>query len=144
MSMRDDRSDLTDELVIETGGWSARYARVALVVVDGDIAVVLVDGNGDGAELELEAWHRGEGGWEGDASSGSPGGGTLGSTWSGGAQWCMAGRSVPGEVTVVRFKNEDYRCEANHLGFWGFVRQTDDLVRDERPTIITQGTDKAE
>jgi hypothetical protein len=136
MTMRDDRSDLTDELVVETGGWNERYAQVVLIVVDGDVAVVLVDGNGDGVELELEAWHRGDGGWEGDASSGSRGGGTLGSTWSGGAQWCMAGKSVPGGIAVVRFRDEDYQCEANRLGFWGFVQETNDLESDQRPIVL--------
>jgi hypothetical protein len=140
--MRDDRSDLTDELVVEKGGWHERYARVVLTVVDGDVAVVVVDGNGDGSALEIEAWHRGGHGWEGGGASGFGGGSILGSLWDGGGQWCMAGESVPGGITVVRFRSEDYQCEANHLGFWGFVHSTDELGSD-RPGIVRQSDEKS-
>jgi hypothetical protein len=47
---------LTEDYVIQNGGWSRQYARVRLIVQDGDVAMALVDGNGDGAEYEIEAW----------------------------------------------------------------------------------------
>jgi hypothetical protein len=50
--------ELTEELIIASGGWHPRYARVLLIQQIGDQAIVLVDGNGDGAEVESERWSR--------------------------------------------------------------------------------------
>ena len=47
---------LSAQTVIESGGWHPRYARVLLILQLGDEALVLVDGNGDGAEVESEQW----------------------------------------------------------------------------------------
>lgn len=56
-------SDLTEAVVIADGGWHARYARVLLIQQFEDEAVVLVDGNGDGGEIEDERWYRDGGRW---------------------------------------------------------------------------------
>jgi hypothetical protein len=59
------------ETIIRTGGWHPRYARVLLVEHEGERALALVDGNGDGAELELEYWFRdADGAWQGGSTSG--------------------------------------------------------------------------
>lgn len=63
-------SELTEAAVIADGGWHSRYARVLLVHQFGDQAIVLVDGNGDGAEVEYEHWFLGSGGWVGGSSQG--------------------------------------------------------------------------
>jgi hypothetical protein len=47
---------LTPEEVIARGSWDPRYARVLAIASDQDYGFALVDGNGDGAELEAEAW----------------------------------------------------------------------------------------
>ncbi len=134
---KDGGPELTAELVIELGGWHRLFARVMLIVVDGDVALSLVDGNGDGGELEIEAWHRGPTGWEASASSGFGHGSTQGSVWGeGAAQWCIAGYGVPGETTVVRFRGDDHECRANPSGLWGFVRQTADIA-GYQPEIVT-------
>ncbi|MDA8061582.1 MAG: hypothetical protein M0T80_03945 [Actinomycetota bacterium] len=63
--------ELSEREVIAAGGWHPRYARVLATVVLGDEAVVLVDGNGDGSEVEAEHWCRDEQGeWVGVGSSG--------------------------------------------------------------------------
>ena len=58
MSTDDGIRNLSADGIIMTGGWHLSYARVVLIEQDHDDAVVLVDGNGDGAELELEYRHR--------------------------------------------------------------------------------------
>ena len=64
-------AELSADAVIHVGGWHPRYARVLLIEHDEQDAVILVDGNGDGAELELEYWHRGDDGrWLGGSTSG--------------------------------------------------------------------------
>ncbi len=63
--------------VLASGGWHPRYARVLITASDGDYGFALVDGNGDGAELEEELWRWEDGGpaghghWEGGSSSGA-------------------------------------------------------------------------
>lgn len=42
--------------VLALGGWHRDYARVLITASDGDYGFALVDGNGDGAELEEELW----------------------------------------------------------------------------------------
>jgi hypothetical protein len=57
---------LSEDAIIRIGGWHPRYTRVLLIEHDEDDAIVLIDGNGDGAELELEYWHREtDGTWRG-------------------------------------------------------------------------------
>ncbi len=69
--MDDGMAELSAEAIIRTSGWHPGYARVLLIEQAGDFAVVLVDGNGDGAELELEYWQRdADGLWRGGSSSG--------------------------------------------------------------------------
>jgi hypothetical protein len=58
VSTDDGIRDLSADGIIMACGWHLSYARVVLIEQDHDDAVVLVDGNGDGAELELEYWHR--------------------------------------------------------------------------------------
>jgi hypothetical protein len=56
-------SPLTAEEVIADGGWHPRYARVIALASDDGYGFALVDGNGDGSELEAEAWTRRDGTW---------------------------------------------------------------------------------
>ena len=125
---------LTGDWVIQKGGWSPHYARVRLIVQDNDVAMAFVDGNGDGAEYEIEAWSREEAGWQEHASSGGPGGGIVGSALKVGAIWCVAGIAAPGSIVHIRWQGTSYECRANQHGFWGWVRRVEDL--NERPAII--------
>jgi len=124
---------ITEDDVIRHGGWNARFARVRLIVQDNDVAVTIVDGNGDGAEFETECWWRGPKGWRNLISSGGIGSG-MGSVFDDGAMTSCVGIAEPHAIVTVRFRGESYDCEANDLGYWGFVRRTDDVT--ESPEIV--------
>ena len=64
-------SPLTAAEVIATGGWHPRYARVIALASDDGYGFALVDGNGDGSELEAESWIWRDGAWHGSATSGA-------------------------------------------------------------------------
>src|ERR1700680_403160 len=70
MTMTVDRTNLTDALVLDSGGWHSAHARVLLTVADENVGFVLVDGNGDGAELEMEYWFQDDNGWRAGSSTG--------------------------------------------------------------------------
>jgi hypothetical protein len=69
--MLPEHQPLTAEEVLAKGGWHPRYARVIAVTSDGDYGFALIDGNGDGQELEAEAWTWQEGIWIANGSSGA-------------------------------------------------------------------------
>lgn len=48
-------SPLTAAEVIVSGGWHPRYARVIAIASDDGYGFALVDGNGNGNELEADA-----------------------------------------------------------------------------------------
>jgi len=52
--MPPDHPALTGDEVLAHGGWHPRYARVLAIASDGGYGFAVVDGNGDGAELEAE------------------------------------------------------------------------------------------
>jgi hypothetical protein len=114
-----DRTHLTDALVLESGGWHSAYARVLLTVADENVGFVLVDGNGDGAELEMEYWCRGDNGWEAGSSTGE---GPLDDLetkrWDAGDMVCAVGRGVPGESMLLRYDEADCECPVNQFGLW--------------------------
>jgi hypothetical protein len=62
---------LSHQEVLALGGWHRGYARVLITVSDGDYGFALVDGNGDGAELEEELWRWEDGRWDGAGSWGA-------------------------------------------------------------------------
>lgn len=135
--MKADPTNLTGDLVISTGGWHPAYARVILIVADEDVAFVLVDGNGDGSELEMEYWHKDADDWIGGQSSGY---GALDSlstvTWDAGPMVCAIGRGAPGEAVLIRYDDSTYECQVNHFGIWGFVRKTDDWFTGRLPEVV--------
>jgi hypothetical protein len=61
---------LNAQTVVERGGWHPRYARVLFILQLGDEGLVLVDGNGDGAEVESDQWFLTDEGWVAGSSSG--------------------------------------------------------------------------
>jgi hypothetical protein len=60
---------LTTAEVVALGGWHPRYARVIAVASAGGYGFALVDGNGDGSELEAEHWLWHQGSWQPGGSS---------------------------------------------------------------------------
>ena len=115
---------LSPQEVLALGGWHRGYARVLITVSDGDYGFALVDGNGDGAELEEELWRWEDGRWDGAGSSGAgpldrlrplATGGRLGDAF-------FAYGRVPGRnVVTVEFEQHRYEVPAP-LGIWGFIK----------------------
>ena len=122
---------LSHREVLASGGWHPRYARALITASDGDYGFALVDGNGDGAELEEELWQ-----WKD-----SPGGHGR---WQAGVPpvrdpWTISPRSwraatsaayfaygrVPGaESVTIEFEQRRYEMPMiSQLGVWGFIRE---------------------
>jgi hypothetical protein len=144
MSPTPDLGHLTDDAIISLGGWAPRYARVVMLAIDDDVAIALVDGNGDGAELEMEYWFKEDGTWGGGSTSGhGPLDSVSTSRWDAGPMVCAAGRAVPGDVVRITYDGAVHQCQANQHGVWGFIRKMEDMnakhplpeLHDEDPDI---------
>jgi hypothetical protein len=115
---------LSEEDVIARGGWHRRYARVLAVASDGDYGFAVVDGNGDGAELEAETWMWDGGNW---AAAGSSGAGPLDhlgpmqSGGQGGTFWAY-GRAPVGRSVTINFGGELHRIPVSRYGVWAFIK----------------------
>ena len=131
-------AELSADAVIHVGGWHPRYARVLLIEHDEQDAVILVDGNGDGAELELEYWHRGDDRrWLGGSTSGY---GPLAflptlRAWNAGPFVAAVGRTHPNAEVTVTYAGEAYRRRASEFGTWGFVHAADSPDTGELPRL---------
>jgi len=137
-----DGTNLTEDLVIATGGWNPAFARVVLIVADEDVALVLVDGNGDGAELELEYWDKGADGWVGGQSNGF---GSLGwatgsmNRWDAGSMVCAVGGGAPGETVRIGYDGQVCECAVNQSGLWGFVRKVEHMhFKHQLPELLDE------
>jgi hypothetical protein len=136
--MDDAIGELTADALIAAGGWAPAYARVLLIEHDGHNAVILVDGNGDGAELEIEYWQREPDGiWRGGSSSGH---GSLdhlpaAQSWHAGPFVAAIGRADPAAEADVEYGGQVYRRPANEFGIWGFVHAADSADRREVPAV---------
>ncbi len=134
--MDDGIGELSAEAIVRVGGWHPAYARVLLIEQDGDRAVVLVDGNGDGAELETEYWQRdADGLWRGGSSSGH---GSLDGLptlerWNAGDFVVALGRVQPSAAVSVSYGGHVYRRQASESGTWGFIHAADSERPDELP-----------
>jgi len=129
---------LSEDAIIRHGGWHPRYARVLLIEHDGADAVVLVDGNGDGAELELEYWHRdADGTWSGGSTSGH---GPLdflpsSQSWDAGEFVVALGRVAPATEVAVEYGDHTYHRMANEFGIWGLIHAADSSRTGELPEV---------
>jgi hypothetical protein len=129
---------LSEDVIVRCGGWDPRFARVVLIEQSGVHALVLVDGNGDGAELELEHWeHNARDGWRCRTSSGFGPLDTLETVdaWDTGDLVCAVGRVTPDAVVRVAYGDRTYSRRANSLGIWGFVHQADSPHAGEVPRL---------
>jgi hypothetical protein len=144
------RTALTEQLVISAGGWHPRYTRVLMIErdartdQDAGLALVLVDGNGDGAELEVEYWQRDEAGlWEAGSSSGH---GSLEwlarfTSWSAGPFVCAVGRVGPRQAVQVSYNGRAHRRIASDSGVWGFIHTADSADLTEIPALTGHDSD---
>jgi len=141
--MDDAISELTADALIVAGGWNPAYARVLLIEHDGHDAVILIDGNGDGAELELEYWQReSDGIWHGGSSSGH---GALddlpaAQSWLAGPFVAAVGRAEPLAEVGVAYGGQVYRRQASEFGIWGFVHSADSADPRELPAVTAFGS----
>jgi hypothetical protein len=129
---------LSEDAIIRIGGWHPGYARVLLIEHDDENAVVVVDGNGDGAELELEYWHRDvDGGWQGGSSSGHGSLDWLPSSqpWDAGPFVAALGRVAPATEVTIEYGGHAYHRTANEFGLWGFVHEADSPVPGDLPEV---------
>jgi hypothetical protein len=117
---------LTPGEVLANGGWNLRYARVLAVASDGDYGFALVDGNGDGAELEAEAWIWDSGTWVGGCTSGAGPLSHLGPVSNDGQiddAACFAYGSAAGRQSVtVEFGGRLHQVPVNRYGVWAFIK----------------------
>jgi hypothetical protein len=118
-------SPLTAAEVIAKGGWHPRYARVITLASDDGYGFALVDGNGDGSELEAEAWTCHNGAWHGLASSGAGPLDSVGPIRTGGQigenAWYAYG-SAPGRETVtIAFDGELHLIPVGEHSVWAFI-----------------------
>jgi hypothetical protein len=122
-----DHPGLTEAEIIAAGGWHPRYARVLAIASDGDYAFALVDGNGDGAELEAETWLWDGEAWAAGSSSGAGPLDTLGTSQTGGQidDSYFAYGSAPGRQTItIDFDGRHHQVPVTRHGVWAFIKTT--------------------
>ncbi len=124
--------------VLARGGWHPSYVRVLAAVSDSDYGFALVDGNGDGAELEAEAWLWDSGQWVPGSSSGAGPLDDVGSLQTGGeigeARYAY-GRADGRQVVTVSFEHRQYEVPVSQYGIWAFVRVATDPASCGVPTL---------
>jgi hypothetical protein len=142
--MDDAIRDLSADAIIRAGGWHPSYARVLLIEDNEDDALVLVDGNGDGAELELEYWHRDtDSSWRGGSTSGH---GSLdfmpsSESWDAGEFVAALGRVAPATEVTVEYGGHAYHRTANEFGVWGLIHAADSARPGELPKVTVAARD---
>jgi hypothetical protein len=116
---------LTPDDVLASGGWHPRYVRVLATASDGDFGVAIVDGNGDGAELEEEAWLWDEGRWMPGSSSGAGPLDFLGTIQTGGeageAPYAF-GRAAGRDPVRISFGGQTFEVPVGPYGVWAFIK----------------------
>jgi hypothetical protein len=129
---------LSADAVIREGGWHPRYARVLLIEHDDKDALVLVDGNGDGAELELEFWHRdADGTWRGGSTGGHGSLDLMSSaeSWDASEFVVALGRVAPGTEVTAEYGGRVFQRTANEFGVWGLVHAADSPRPGDLPAV---------
>ncbi len=127
---------LTGQDVIARGGWHPRYTRVLATASDGDYGFALVDGNGDGAELEAETWIWQDGSWVSAGSSGVGPLGHLGPRQTGGriGNAYFTYGSAPGRQSIsIDFDGRRHQVPVSRHGVWAFIKRHTDPPRREFP-----------
>ena len=137
--MRPSHPGLTPHDVLSDGGWHPRYARVLAIASDGDYGFALVDGNGDGAELEAETWFWDGAQWAGGSSSGAGPLAYLGREQTGGkiGNACFSYGSARGRDSVlIQFEGRRHVVPVGKEGTWAFIKQRQDPSSGDLPALI--------
>jgi hypothetical protein len=123
--MPPDHPGLTEDEVITGGGWHPRYTRVLAIASDGDHAFALVDGNGDGAELEAELWTWDAGAWTGGVSSGAGPFDALGpvqTIWRNDNAYTAFGKAPGRQAVTIDFDHHLHQVPVSRHGVWAFIK----------------------
>jgi hypothetical protein len=118
-------------------------AGVLLIQQFGDEAIVLVDGNGDGAEVEAEHWYRDEhGDWVGGSSSGV---GALDDRpiwtwgWMDGTGYVI-GCVAAGQTVTVEWQGGQAMAAANERGVYvALIPGQPEPLRPDREYFLSHG-----
>ena len=111
--------------VVARGGWHPRCVRVIAVASAGDYGFALVDGNGDGSELEAEHWLWLEGAWQQRGSSGIGPLDGVGPLHSGGymddTAWFAFGSAAGQDTVTVAFGGRSHQVPVGSYGVWAYT-----------------------
>jgi hypothetical protein len=122
--MPTDRSSLTEDQVIASGGWHPRYTRVLAMASDGDYGFAVIDGNGD-AELEAETLRWEGGNWTSAGSSGAGPLDHLGPLQTGGQigdAYSAYGTAPTRQSITVNFDGRLHHIPVSRYGVWAFIK----------------------
>jgi hypothetical protein len=136
--MPPDHRALTAGDVLARGGWHPRYASVLAVASDGDYGFALVDGNGDGAELEAETWQWDNGNWQAVASAGAGPLSSLGFMQAGGqiGDASFAFGRAPGHQSItIDFDGRSRNVPVSRHGTWAIIK----IRTNPRPPALSYG-----
>ncbi len=137
-----DHPGLSEEEVLARGGWHPRYARILAAVSDGDFGFAVIDGNGDGAELEAEAWTWDNGTWHGASSSGAGALSDLGPLRTGGqiGGACFAYGAAPSrrQSVTISFEGRLHDIPVGPAGVWAFIKVRTNPADYEPPALRTR------
>ncbi len=129
-SVRDDGAVTHEPDWFKLGGWSPRYARVAVSLVCGNYALGLIEANGDGREVGLNLLMRRNDVWVIDAEQDDIGGEGAGRereyVWA-------CGPDVPGTVVTVEYNGSAHDVVVSERGWWGYVQSDAGEPRDTVP-----------
>lgn len=133
--------DITEDEVIEAGGWHPAYAVVLASATDGDVAVALVAGNGPGDELRADVLRRSEGTWLGTTSWGA---GAMVEGFSSGAEpgaaWAVErSRDEAGARVLVAYAGELDEVVTGTSGCWAWIRAVENPWRWGSPEVAEDG-----
>lgn len=123
--MAPEHPGLSEADVIARGGWHPRYVRALATASDGDFGLAVVDGNGDGAELEEELWSWDDGTWAPGSSWGAGPLERLESIRTGGELGSarFAYGRAPGRRSVtISFDDHLHDVPVSRAGVWAFIK----------------------
>jgi hypothetical protein len=132
---------LTTAEVVALGGWHPSYARVIAVASAGDHGFALVDGNGDGSELEAEHWLWHEGSWQPGGSSGVGPLDAVGPLHSGGhaadSAWFAYGSAPDQDTVTIAFDGRSHQVPVGSYGVWAFTGIRADPDWHDEPALAS-------
>lgn len=135
--MPPDHPGLTEDEVISSGGWHPRYVRVLAVASDGDHGLAIVDGNGDGGELDAETWTWEAGAWISLASSGAGPLDALGPEQADGQidnAYFAFGQASARQAITIAFDHHLYQVPVSRHGVWAFIKTSTSPGNCDPPT----------